>query len=77
MPRIFKGPMNRYLQPAAMGALPTVYAATDSGLTGGEYIGPDGKGQRRGYSAVNDVATREKLWDVSEELTGVTFDFNK
>ena len=84
MPRIFKGLMNRYLQPAAMGALPTVYAATDSGLTGGEYIGPDGKGQRRGYPAlekpdpaVNDVATREKLWDVSEELTGVTFDFNK
>ncbi|MGX7596813.1 oxidoreductase [Planococcus plakortidis] len=84
MPRIFKGLMNRYLQPATMGALPTVYAATDSGLTGGEYIGPDGKGQRRGYPAlekpdpaVNDVATREKLWDVSEELTGVTFDFNK
>ncbi|MFC4714178.1 oxidoreductase [Planococcus dechangensis] len=84
MPRIFKGLMNRYLQPAAMGALPTVYAATDSGITGGEYIGPDGKGQRRGYpalekpdSAVNDEATRKKLWDVSEQLTGVTFDFNK
>lgn len=84
MPRIFKGLMNRYLQPATMGALPTVYAATDPGITGGEYIGPDGKGQRKGYPtlekpdpAVNDEATREKLWDVSEKLTGVTFDFDK
>jgi NAD(P)-dependent dehydrogenase (short-subunit alcohol dehydrogenase family) len=83
MPGIFKGLMNRYLQPAAMGALPTVYAATDPGITGGEYIGPDGKGQRRGYPtlekpdpAVTDEAARQKLWNVSEKLTGVTFDFN-
>ncbi|WP_211655747.1 oxidoreductase [Planococcus alpniumensis] len=83
MPRIFKGLMNRYLQPPSMGALPTVYAATSSGITGGEYIGPDGKGQRRGYPtlekpdpAVNDEAARQKLWNVSEQLTGVTFDFN-
>lgn len=84
MPRIFKGLMNRYLQPATMGALPTVYAATDLSITGGEYIGPDGKGQRRGYPAlekpdpaVNDEAVGQKLWDVSEKLTGVTFDFNQ
>ena len=83
MPRIFKGLMNRYLQPATMGALPTVYAATASSLTGGEYVGPDGKGQRRGYPtlekpdpAVNDEAVRQKLWDVSEKLTGVTFNFS-
>ena len=83
MPRIFKGLMNRYLQPATMGALPTVYAATATSLTGGEYVGPDGKGQRRGYPtlekpdpAVNDEASRQKLWDVSEKLTGVTFNFS-
>ncbi len=83
MPRIFKGLMNRYLQPATMGALPTVYAATASSLTGGEYVGPDGKGQRRGYPtlekpdpAVNDEASRQKLWDISEKLTGVTFNFS-
>jgi len=83
MPRIFRGLMNRYLQPAAMGVLPTVYAATDPGITGGEYIGPDGKGQRRGYPAlekpdpaVNNEAIRKKLWDVSEELSGVTFNFS-
>lgn len=83
MPRIFRWLMNRYLQPASMGVLPTVYAATDPGITGGEYIGPDGKGQRRGYPAlekpdpaVNDEAIRKKLWDVSEELSGVTFNFS-
>ncbi|WP_084242853.1 oxidoreductase [Planomicrobium okeanokoites] len=84
MPRIFSGLMHRYLQPAAMGALPTVYAATDPAIKGGEYIGPDGKGNRRGYPAieepdpaVKDEALRQKLWDVSEELSGVTFDFSK
>ncbi|MFD1030195.1 oxidoreductase [Metaplanococcus flavidus] len=84
MPRIFRGLMNRYLQPAEMGALPTVYAATDPGIKGGEYIGPDGKGQRRGYPvlekpdpAVNDEGIRTKLWEVSEKLSGVTFDFTK
>lgn len=83
MPRIFSGLMNRYLQPASMGALPTVYAATEPGITGGEYIGPDGKGNRRGYPAieepdpaVKDEAIRKKLWEVSEELSGVTFNFS-
>ncbi|WP_282020163.1 oxidoreductase [Planomicrobium okeanokoites] len=84
MPRIFSGLMHRYLQPAAMGALPTVYAATDPAIKGGEYIGPDGKGNRRGYPAieepdpaVKDEALRQKLWEVSEELSGVTFNFSK
>ncbi|WP_341201124.1 oxidoreductase [Planomicrobium okeanokoites] len=84
MPRIFSGLMHRYLQPAAMGALPTVYAATDPVIKGGEYIGPDGKGNRRGYPAleepdpaVKDEAIRQKLWEVSEDLSGVTFNFSK
>lgn len=84
MPRIFSGLMHRYLQPATMGALPTVYAATDPAIKGGEYIGPDGKGNRRGYPAleepdpaVKDEALRQKLWEVSEELSGVTFHLSK
>ncbi|MBZ5201694.1 SDR family oxidoreductase [Planomicrobium chinense] len=81
-PRIFKGLMNRYFQPAAMGALPTIYAATEPGLKGGEYIGPDGKGQRRGYPAIetphpaaHNEEVSKRLWEVSEKLTGVSFDF--
>ncbi len=73
---------NRFLQPPDMGALATIHAATDPGLTGGEYIGPAGKGRRKGYPALDtphpsavDQATAEKLWTVSEQLTGVHFDF--
>ncbi|MGC2655875.1 MAG: SDR family NAD(P)-dependent oxidoreductase [Mycobacterium sp.] len=67
-------------QSAAMGALPTLRAATDPGVEGGQYYGPDGIGEQRGHPKVvnssaqshdEDVAGR--LWTVSEELTGVTF----
>jgi NAD(P)-dependent dehydrogenase (short-subunit alcohol dehydrogenase family) len=67
-------------QTAAMGALPTLRAATDPGVLGGQYYGPDGLGQTRGYprpvtsSAQSyDLATQQRLWATSEELTGVTF----
>ncbi|ALS79480.1 MULTISPECIES: oxidoreductase [Planococcus] len=83
-PKLMKSLMHNFLQPPAMGALPTIYAATDSRLTGGEYIGPDGKGQRKGYptldtphASAGDQAVAQKLWDVSEKLTGVQFDFSK
>lgn len=82
-PKLLKTLMHNFLQPPEMGALPTVYAATDSRLTGGEYIGPDGKGQRKGYptldtphAAAGDETVSRKLWEVSEQLTGVKFDFN-
>ena len=81
-PAFLKSFMNLLLQPANMGALPTVYAATEKSLTGGEYIGPDGKGNRKGYpvieipaSGVYDAETMKRLWEVSEILTGVSFDF--
>ncbi|WP_422122541.1 oxidoreductase [Planococcus sp. X10-3] len=71
-----------YLQPPAIGALATVYAATDPNLKGGEYIGPDGPGRRKGYPALEtphssalDEETAKRLWQVSEELTGVRFEF--
>lgn len=62
------------------GALPTLRAATDPGVLGGQYYGPDGIGQQRGNPVVvasnavsYDVAQQQRLWSVSEELTGVTF----
>ena len=59
-----------------MGALPVLYAATEPGLEGGTYVGPDGIGEHRGRPKVvqpNRVARNEetarRLWDVSAGLT--------
>jgi NAD(P)-dependent dehydrogenase (short-subunit alcohol dehydrogenase family) len=67
-------------QSAEMGALPTLRAATDPGVLGGQYYGPDGIGEQRGYPKVvasndqsHDVAAQKRLWAVSEELTGVVY----
>jgi hypothetical protein len=67
-------------QPAAMGALPTLRAATDPGVLGGQYYGPGGFLGLRGYPKLasssrrsRDAAVQRRLWTVSEELTGVTF----
>lgn len=69
-----------YAQPTEMGALPTLFAATDPSLKGGEYIGPDGKLNKKGYPAISDEANTlfkedvaKRLWDVSEKLTGIVF----
>ncbi len=70
----------RLLNTAAMGALPTLRAATDPAVTGGQYYGPDGIRELRGHPRVvsssaqsRDTATQQRLWTVSEELTGVTY----
>ena len=62
------------------GALPTLYAATSPDAHGGEYIGPDGFQELKGAPVVVqpkpqalDVAVGERLWSVSEELTGVHY----
>jgi NAD(P)-dependent dehydrogenase (short-subunit alcohol dehydrogenase family) len=63
-----------------MGALPQLRAATDPGVIGGQYFGPDGFAEQRGYPVVvassrasHDVDAQRRLWTVTEELTGVTF----
>ncbi|WP_185294349.1 SDR family NAD(P)-dependent oxidoreductase [Mycolicibacterium litorale] len=67
-------------QSASMGALPTLRAATDPTVRGGQYYGPSGLGEIRGYPELvessaqsHDEALARRLWTVSEELTGVTF----
>ena len=73
---------NRLLaQSAEMGALPTLYAATQPGLDGGTYVGPDGFEEQRGHPqrrwsrrAALDQTVAAQLWTVSEEPTGVHFD---
>lgn len=68
-------------QSAAMGALPTLYAATAPDVRGGDYIGPDGLFENRGHpkktasnSRSHDRAAAARLWQVSEELTDVRYD---
>jgi len=65
-------------QPAEMGALPTLRAATDPAVIGGQYYGPGGRGEVRGHPklvtsspASYDLQTQQRLWTASEELTGV------
>jgi len=65
------------------GALPTLYAATFPDLPGGSFIGPDGPGEFRGApkvvdstSASKDETKAARLWKVSEERTGVVYDFS-
>jgi NAD(P)-dependent dehydrogenase (short-subunit alcohol dehydrogenase family) len=67
-------------QSAEMGALPTLRAATDPSAQGGQYYGPDGLGEQRGHPKVvksskksHNEDVQRRLWEVSEELTGVKY----
>jgi len=64
----------------ADGALPTLRAATDPAAAGGSYWGPSGWFELRGppapgriSKAAKDEAAAARLWEISEELTGVSF----
>jgi NAD(P)-dependent dehydrogenase (short-subunit alcohol dehydrogenase family) len=76
----FEGFAPLVAQDPAMGALPQLRAATDPAVLGGQYYGPGGLGQTRGYPKIvgsskksHDVERQRRLWAVSEELTGVTY----
>lgn len=67
-------------QPAAQGALPTLYAATAAGAKAGGYYGPDRMSEVRGHPAparippqAADTRVADRLWAVSEQLCGVSF----
>ncbi|MGO9386322.1 MAG: SDR family NAD(P)-dependent oxidoreductase [Mycobacterium sp.] len=84
LPAVFR-PVSAVLGPvlfqsAAMGALPTLRAATDPAVQGGQYYGPDGFLEQRGHPKIvqssaqsHDEELQRRLWAVSEELTGVSF----
>ncbi|MFI9341180.1 oxidoreductase [Streptomyces sp. NPDC052773] len=68
-----------FAQDDAAGALPTLYAAVED-IPGGSYAGPDGLAGMRGAptlvgrsAAASDPVAARRLWEVSEELTGVRF----
>lgn len=73
--------MRMYMQDSDMGALPTVRAAVDPEAKGGQYYGPGGFMEQRGYPVIvqsndksHNLADARQLWDASETLTGVTYD---
>ncbi|OBI04170.1 short-chain dehydrogenase [Mycobacterium sp. E2462] len=84
LPGIFQ-PLKAVLGPVlfqspAQGALPTLRAATDPDVQGGQYFGPDGFLEQRGHPKLvsssaqsHDEQLQRRLWSVSEELTGVSF----
>ncbi len=67
-------------QSSDRGALPQLMAATMPGLPGGTYIGPGGPAELRGAPVVvgtsraaRDEELAARLWEISEQATGVTF----
>ncbi len=67
-------------QQPKMGALPALYAATAPDVQGGDYYGPGGWQELRGYPTKvqssdrsHDAAVAARLWTISEELTGVRY----
>lgn len=72
--------MSWMTQDVKQGVLPLVRAATDPGVVGGQFFGPDGFMQSSGEPVLvrssrqsHDTAAQQHLWGVSEQLTGVTF----
>jgi len=67
-------------QKAELGALPQLYAAVADEVSAGDFIGPDGLYELRGYpkktrssARSHDAADMQRLWELSERLTGVRF----
>jgi hypothetical protein len=72
-----------FAQSDVQGAWPQLYAATMPDVQGGEYFGPDGIFENQGHPervkgtrAARNEADATRLWDLSEDLTGVRFDFS-
>lgn len=78
--RPVKSFLSLVLQDASIGAEPTLRAATDPTVEGGDYFGPAGMGEVRGRAtrvkasvAARDEVAAARLWQISEELTGVSY----
>ena len=72
--------MSGMMQSAALGALPTLRAAVDPTVKGGEYYGPSGLFEMRGSPVIvqssntsHNEDTARELWTISEQLTNVQF----
>lgn len=73
-----------FAEDAATGALPTLYAATAPEVRGADYIAPIYYGRGRGSphrarcsARARDPQTAARLWEVSEQLTGVRYPLSR
>ncbi len=80
--KILKPLMSPFFQEAEKGALPEIRAAVDPTVKGGEYYGPNGFYEMKGYpvlvksnAASHNLEDANKLWEISEKITGVKFEF--
>ena len=71
-------------QSTSMGALPEIRIAVDPLVKGGDYFGPGGFQEWKGYPVKvksndesHDLKNAEKLWEVSEKLTKTNYDFGE
>ncbi|MGK0388064.1 MAG: NAD(P)-dependent dehydrogenase (short-subunit alcohol dehydrogenase family) [Maribacter sp.] len=71
---------NIIAQTVEMGTLPTLRAAIDENAQSGDYFGPANLFEMRGHPIVvksnelsYDEANAKRLWDISEELTGIRY----
>lgn len=78
--KLIKPLFNKFTQPASMGALPQIRASVDYFVKGGDYYGPDGRNEMRGYPQLvlptangANKTYAAKLWAASEKLTGVKY----
>jgi len=70
-------------QDITMGALPTLYGAVGEEVQGGDYFGPEGWREMKGYPTKvaskelsHDEKIAKRLWEISEELAGVKFELS-
>ncbi len=84
IPGRFRSYLPFLFQPAARGALPTLFAATSREVQPGGYYGPDGWAGVRGYPTIAkippqalDRSVAARLWEESKALTGVRFELDR
>lgn len=80
--KVLKPLIIKVLPTPKSGALPQLRAAVDTNVKGGEYYGPSGFMELSGYPVIvkstkasHNAEDAQKLWTISEELTGVKYGF--
>lgn len=80
--KILKPMMMPFMQSQDMGALPQIRASVDPIVKGGEFYGPDGFREMKGFPVVvqsnaasHNPEDAKKLWLFSEKITGISFHF--